>query len=123
MDEPDQPILVAAHVKYRQIAHEISGAEVRLQLDGVPPPRRPHGVCPMLERFDGFRKPRPKFPNPPFTDNPHVPKFPYVELEGQVPIRVPYNRTSKAMPIAVTDLPARFDPPRKFWTRTEFDEI
>ena len=27
------------------------------------------------------------------------------------------------MPTAVTDLPAKLDPPRKLWTRSEWDEL
>src|ERR1035441_9371186 len=72
VNERDQPILVPAYIKHRQIAHKVGGTEGRLQRAGVLPHRSLDRVCPVLERLGRFREPRAAFPHPPLSDDPHT---------------------------------------------------
>src|SRR5271165_239587 len=50
----------------------------------------PDRACPILERFDCFREPCSELPNPPLTDNPHVPGS-HMWNPGQRPCHEAYS--------------------------------
>src|ERR1017187_3702740 len=101
VNERDQPILVPAYIKHRQIAHKVGGTEGRLQRAGVLPHRSLDRVCPVLERLGRFREPRAEFPNPPLADDPHTPSSHIwnqrVKWAG-LGSRLPISRTSNSKP-------------------------